>query len=128
MQQLITREQLWERLGQLDPFQQQSVVAFIDSLLKPKTLARSATKADCLRFRFGLTKTLLSFRTPQNRIIDVAKTAAKTYRDLRASNHLIEMRAIFIASTALTYGLPLMTQNTEHFGCVGQLQFKFSLE
>ena len=37
MQPIITREQLWEKIGELDPFQQQSVFAFIDSLLKPKT-------------------------------------------------------------------------------------------
>jgi hypothetical protein len=33
----ITREQIWEKLDRLDSFQQQSVVAFIDSLLQPKT-------------------------------------------------------------------------------------------
>ncbi len=36
MQPTIIREQLWERLDQLDPLQQQSVMTFIDSLLKPK--------------------------------------------------------------------------------------------
>jgi hypothetical protein len=44
MQQIITREQLWERIGQLDPFQQQSVVAFIDSLLKPQTQTGKRSK------------------------------------------------------------------------------------
>ena len=53
---------------------------------------------------------------------DVAQTAARTYRDLRAANQLIEMRDIFIAATALTYGLPLMTPNTGHFDRVERLQ------
>ncbi len=39
MQPAITREQIWEKLDRLDSFQQQSVVAFIDSLLQPKTPA-----------------------------------------------------------------------------------------
>lgn len=48
MQTIITREQLWERLGQLDPFQQQSVAAFIDSLLNPKTPAGKRDKSGLL--------------------------------------------------------------------------------
>ena len=53
MQQIITREQLWERIGQLDPFQQQSVVAFIDSILKPKTL-EGKTRQESVAFLVGL--------------------------------------------------------------------------
>ncbi len=47
-QQGITKEQLWEKLGLLDPFQQQSVADFIDSLLKPKMLAGKRDKQELL--------------------------------------------------------------------------------
>ncbi len=48
MQQGINREQLWAKLSQLDPFQQQSVAAFIDSLLKPQTPAPKRSKQELL--------------------------------------------------------------------------------
>lgn len=54
----------------------------------------------------------------------VAQVAARTYLDLKAANQLIEMRDLFIAATALAYGLPLMTLNAGHFGRVEQLQLQ----
>ncbi len=53
---------------------------------------------------------------------DVAATAAALYRELKATNQLIEIRDIFIASTALTYTLPLMTLNLGHFDRIKRLQ------
>lgn len=53
---------------------------------------------------------------------DVAATAAALYRELRATNQLLEIRDIFIASTALTYTLPLMTLNLGHFDRIKRLQ------
>ena len=44
MQQGITREQLWEKLTKLDPFQQQSVAEFIDSLLQTKAAGPKRNK------------------------------------------------------------------------------------
>ncbi len=55
---------------------------------------------------------------------DVAQVAARTYLDLKAANQLIEMRDLFIAATALAYGLPLMTLNAGHFDRVEQLQLQ----
>jgi tRNA(fMet)-specific endonuclease VapC len=52
---------------------------------------------------------------------DVAATAAALYRELKAANQLIEIRDIFIASTALTYTLPLMTLNLRHFDRIKRL-------
>ena len=68
MQQLITREQLWERLGQLDPFQQQSVVAFIDSLLKPKTLAGKRDKRELLSLSVWTDEDIAWIQETQDRI------------------------------------------------------------
>ena len=45
VQPTITREQIWERLGKLDSFQQQNFVTFIDSLLQPKTPAVQRDKS-----------------------------------------------------------------------------------
>jgi tRNA(fMet)-specific endonuclease VapC len=53
---------------------------------------------------------------------DVAATAAALYRELKATNQLLEIRDIFIASTALTYTLPLMTLNLGHFDRIKRLQ------
>ena len=55
---------------------------------------------------------------------DVAGVSATIYRNLRTTNQLVEIRDIFIAATALTYGLPLMTLNTGHFGRIDRLQLQ----
>ena len=68
MQSIITREQLWERLGQLDPFQQQSVVAFIDSLLNPKTPAGKRDKSRLLALSVWTDEDVARIQDTQNRI------------------------------------------------------------
>jgi predicted nucleic acid-binding protein len=55
---------------------------------------------------------------------DVAVAAGTIYRNLRATNHLIEIRDILIAATALTSGLPLMTLNGGHFRRIDRLQLQ----
>ena len=68
MQSIITREQLWERLGQLDPFQQQSVVAFIDSLLKPKIPGGKRDKSRLLALSVWTDEDVARIQDTQNRI------------------------------------------------------------
>lgn len=53
---------------------------------------------------------------------DVARTAATIFRDLRTANQLIEIRDIFIAATALTYDLSLVTLNLSHFNRIDGLR------
>jgi hypothetical protein len=48
MQHSMTREQLWDKLGQLDPFQQQSVADFVEFLLRTKTPAGKRNKKELL--------------------------------------------------------------------------------
>jgi tRNA(fMet)-specific endonuclease VapC len=47
--------------------------------------------------------------------IAAADEAGKLYRELNATNRLIEIRDIFIAATARANGLPIMTLNHKHF-------------
>ena len=65
---------------------------------------------------------ILSWCTTMPFTSDAAATAALVYRNLKATNQLIEIRDILIAATALTSGLPLMTLNTGHFGRINGLQ------
>jgi predicted nucleic acid-binding protein len=53
---------------------------------------------------------------------DVAVTAAAIYQSLKVSNELVDIRDIFIAATAVTYSLPLMTLNTGHFNRIQRLE------
>ena len=53
---------------------------------------------------------------------DIARTAASIYRQLRATNQLVEIRDLFIAATALSRDLPLMTLNTAHFSRIDALE------
>ena len=46
---------------------------------------------------------------------EVARHAGQLYRRLRRKNKLLEIRDLFIASSAVVHGLTLMTFNTEHF-------------
>ena len=48
MQQIISKEQLWAKLNLLNPFQQQTVVAFIDTLLKTQTAVDKRDKSRLL--------------------------------------------------------------------------------
>jgi len=43
------------------------------------------------------------------------KTATEIYRDLKTKNQLISLPDIFIAATAITHDLQLLTLNRKHF-------------
>ena len=68
MQQDINREQLWAKLSQLDPFQQQSVAAFIDSLLKPHAPAGKRSKQDLLALSVWSDEDLAQIEAAQDAI------------------------------------------------------------
>lgn len=68
MQQVTNREQLWEKLGQLDPFQQQSVAAFIDSLLKPQISSGKHDKRDLLTLSVWTDEDIILIQETQDRI------------------------------------------------------------
>lgn len=53
---------------------------------------------------------------------DVAQSAAAVYRQMKRTNQLIDVRDIFIAATALTHELPVMTLNQNYFNRVSGLQ------
>ena len=50
------------------------------------------------------------------------KTATAIYRDLKSKNQLISLTDIFIAATAMTHDLQLLTLNRKHFGRVTNLK------
>jgi predicted nucleic acid-binding protein len=50
------------------------------------------------------------------------KTASTIYRDLKAKNPLISLPDIFIAATAITHDLQLLTLNRKHFERVENLK------
>src|SRR3990172_3682957 len=50
------------------------------------------------------------------------KSATKIYRDLKAKNQIISLQDIFIAATAITHGLQLLTLNRKHFERVENLK------
>ena len=66
--QTVSREQLWEKLSQLDPFQQQSVVDFIDSLLKPDTFRGKRNKRELLTLSTWTDEDIVPIQEAQNRI------------------------------------------------------------
>jgi len=68
MQSTITREQIWERLDKLDSFQQQTVVAFIDSLLQPKTPAVQRDKSWLLALSVWSDEDIASVHKAQDEI------------------------------------------------------------
>lgn len=45
----------------------------------------------------------------------IAERAALTYQELRKENKIIEFRDIFIAATAITHDMPVLTRNKKHF-------------
>ena len=53
----------------------------------------------------------------------VADKAAGIYHSLRSKNRMIEFRDIFIATTALENGLPILTTNRRDFSNVEGLRF-----
>jgi tRNA(fMet)-specific endonuclease VapC len=50
------------------------------------------------------------------------KTASEIYRVLKANNQLISLPDIFIAATAITHDLQLLTLNRKHFERVENLK------
>jgi predicted nucleic acid-binding protein len=104
---------------------------------KDKTLFyQLASQYDCLisaitEFEFSIGS------TPQNRQFTeellqrlpvlpfdsiCVKTAAEIYRDLKAKNQLISLPDIFIAATAITHDIQLLTLNRKHFDRVENLK------
>lgn len=55
-------------------------------------------------------------------VSEAAQQAATIYQNLKAKNQLIEIRDILIAATALTFDLPLMTLNRDHFNRIERLR------
>ena len=68
MQQVITKEQLWERLNQLDTFQQQAVAALIDSLLNLKTPVSKRDKSRLLALSVWTDEDIAQIQGAQNGI------------------------------------------------------------
>lgn len=54
----------------------------------------------------------------------IAQQAATTYQQLKRKNTVIEIRDVFIASTAIVHDLPLITFNTKHFSRIDGLQLQ----
>lgn len=50
------------------------------------------------------------------------RTSVETYQHLKASNQLIPLPDIFIAATAITHDLPLLTLNQKHFARIARLR------
>ncbi len=48
--------------------------------------------------------------------------AVEIYQRLKTTNQLIPLPDIFIAATAITYNLPLLTLNLKHFARITQLK------
>jgi len=53
---------------------------------------------------------------------ETAKKAGDIYLSLRDENKLIEAKDLFIAATALSHNLPLMTLNVKHFDRIAELK------
>ena len=68
MQQIISKEQLWTKLGLLHPFQQQTVVALIDSLLKTQTVVDKRDKSGLLNISVWTEQDLQPIEEAQDRI------------------------------------------------------------
>jgi tRNA(fMet)-specific endonuclease VapC len=52
---------------------------------------------------------------------EIVQHAAHLYQTLKQKNQVIEIRDLFIASTAIVYAYPLMTLNTQHFSRIETL-------
>lgn len=52
----------------------------------------------------------------------ISEKAAIIYQELRASGQIIEFRDIFIAATALSHNLPVLTKNKKHSTRVKDLE------
>lgn len=67
------------------------------------------------------TTEVISFST------DIAKGAGELYISLRKENRILEIRDIFIAATAVTFNLPIVTLNKDHFERIKKVEL-LSLE
>lgn len=53
---------------------------------------------------------------------DIAKEAGELYISLKKENRILEIRDIFIAATAVTFKLPIVTLNREHFERIKKIE------
>lgn len=68
MQQIISKEQLWAKLNLLNSFQQQTVVALIDALLKTQTTVEKRDKSRLLTLSVWTEQDLQPIEEAQARI------------------------------------------------------------
>ena len=68
MQEIISKEQLWEKVNRLPPFLQQTVVIFVDSLLKTQTLVNKRDKRRLLTLSVWCEEDIQPIEEAQNRI------------------------------------------------------------
>ena len=52
---------------------------------------------------------------------DCTQTAVQLYQQLRRTNQIIPLPDLFIAATAMTHDIPLLTLNRRHFSRINQL-------
>ncbi|MBU0568961.1 type II toxin-antitoxin system VapC family toxin [bacterium] len=62
------------------------------------------------------------FQPPLSFDDSIAQKCAYLFAQLRKSNELIELRDLFIAATAIMFGLPICTLNRDHFKRVPTLK------
>jgi len=53
---------------------------------------------------------------------DIAKEAGELYISLKKENRILEIRDIFIAATAATFNLPIVTLNRDHFERIKKIE------
>ena len=68
MQQIISKEQLWEKINRLNPFLQQTAMMFIDSLLKTQTIVNKRDKSKLLSLSIWDEADIKPIEEAQNRI------------------------------------------------------------
>ena len=68
MQQIMTREQLWEQFGRLDLSQQKKVAAFIESILTPEMRNTGRDKRSLLTLSVWNEEDIAQIQDAQDRI------------------------------------------------------------
>lgn len=68
MQQAISKEQLWEKLNLLDPFQQQTVLSLINSLLQAQPAVGKRDKRQLLTLSVWTDEDIQRIEETQDRI------------------------------------------------------------
>lgn len=53
---------------------------------------------------------------------DIAKEAGELYISLKKENRILEIRDIFIAATAATFNIPIVTLNRDHFERIKKIE------